>query len=70
MIVWSRTALESRFKFWIIPLLGVRASDASDLPMVGYLLELLCDGSLARANIKIKRPSPAESLQVPIPISG
>jgi hypothetical protein len=37
--------LKFRFKFQIMPALGVRASDASDLPMVGYLLELLCDGS-------------------------
>jgi hypothetical protein len=33
------------FRFWISPTLGVRASDASDLLMVGYLLELLCDVS-------------------------
>jgi hypothetical protein len=32
--------LKSGFKFRISPVLGVRASDASDLPMVGYPLEL------------------------------
>jgi hypothetical protein len=61
MIVWSRTTLKSRFRFWIIPLLGVRALDASDLLMVGYLLELLYDGSLARTTRRVRRPSPAES---------
>jgi hypothetical protein len=36
MIACTRTALKSRFKFRISPVLGVRASEASDLPMVGY----------------------------------
>jgi hypothetical protein len=35
IIAWTRTALKSGFKFWTKPLLDVRASDASDLPMVG-----------------------------------
>jgi hypothetical protein len=54
MIVWSCMALKSGFRFQIIPLLGIRASDASDLSMVGYQLELLCDGSPAGETIKIK----------------
>jgi hypothetical protein len=40
MIACTRTALKSGFKFQISPVLGVRACEASDLPMVGYLLEL------------------------------
>jgi hypothetical protein len=35
--------LKFGFKFRTKPSLGVRASDSSDLSMVGYLLELLCD---------------------------
>jgi hypothetical protein len=44
-IVWSCTTLKSGFRFWTSPTLGVRALDAYDLPIVGYLLELFCDGS-------------------------
>jgi hypothetical protein len=40
MIVWSLTILKFGFRFQIILLLGVRALDASDPPIVGYLLEL------------------------------
>jgi hypothetical protein len=40
MIDCTRTTLKSRFNFQICPVLGVRASEASDLPMVGYPLEL------------------------------
>jgi hypothetical protein len=40
IIVWNRATLKSRFRFWIIPALGDRALDASNLLMVGYLLEL------------------------------
>jgi hypothetical protein len=40
MIACTCTTLKSRFKFRISPVLGVRASEASDLPMVGYPLEL------------------------------
>jgi hypothetical protein len=47
-------ALKSEFRFWIILSLGVWASDASDLPMVGCLLELLWDGALAEATIMIR----------------
>jgi hypothetical protein len=43
MIACTRTALKSGFKFRISPVLGVRASEASDLPMVGYPLELWRD---------------------------
>jgi hypothetical protein len=32
--------LKSEFRFQTILLLGVRASDASDPPMAGYLLKL------------------------------
>jgi hypothetical protein len=70
MIVRSHMTLKYRFRFWIIPWLGVRALDTSDLLMVGYLLELLCDGSLIGATIKIRRPSPVESTQVLILILG
>jgi hypothetical protein len=40
MIACTRTTLKSEFKFRISHVLGVRASEASDLPMVGYPLEL------------------------------
>jgi hypothetical protein len=40
MIAYTRTSLKSGFKFRISPALGVRTSEASDLPMVGYTLEL------------------------------
>jgi hypothetical protein len=39
--------LKFKFRFWVIPSLDVRASDASDHLMVGYLLELLCEGAPA-----------------------
>jgi hypothetical protein len=63
-------ALNSGFRFRTIALLGVQPSDASDLTTVGYLLELLCDGSPAGATMKIGWPSPVESPQVLIPILG
>jgi hypothetical protein len=40
MIACTHTVLKSGFKFRISPVLGVRASEASDLPMVKYPLEL------------------------------
>jgi hypothetical protein len=40
MIACTRTTLKSGFKFRISHVLGVRASEASDLLMVGYPLEL------------------------------
>jgi hypothetical protein len=46
MIVWNCMTLKSGFRFQIIPALGVWASDTSNLPMAGYLLELVCDRSL------------------------
>jgi hypothetical protein len=49
IITWTRTALKSGFRFQAKPPLGVRASDASDLSMVGYLLEVLLDRSPFRA---------------------
>jgi hypothetical protein len=57
-------ALKSVFRFWIIPSLDVRASDASDLLMMGYQLELLCEGSPAGATMMIRRPFSVESPQV------
>jgi hypothetical protein len=54
MMVWSRTALKSGFKFWANLSLRVQASDASDLPMVEYLLELLCEGAPVGATIMIR----------------
>jgi hypothetical protein len=40
MIACTRTTLKSEFKFRISPVLGVRESEVSDLPMVRYPLEL------------------------------
>jgi hypothetical protein len=62
--------MKSRFIFWIIPSLDVRALDASDLPMMGYQLELLCEGPPARATMMIRWPSLVESPHVLPPISG
>jgi hypothetical protein len=56
MIVWSQMALKSKFRFWIILSLGVRASNASELPMIGYLLELFYEESPAGATIMMRRP--------------
>jgi hypothetical protein len=41
MTACTCTTLKSGFKFRISPVLGVRASEASDLPMLGYPLELV-----------------------------
>jgi hypothetical protein len=54
IIVLSHMALKSRFRFWIITSLGVWASDTSDLPMVGYRLELLCEGPPTGATLMIR----------------
>jgi hypothetical protein len=54
IIAWTRTTLKSGYKFQTKPPLGVRASDASDLSMVGYLLELLCDQSPFGATIRMR----------------
>jgi hypothetical protein len=60
MIGCTRTALKSRFRFRTNPTLGVWASNTSDLPVVGYSLELLQDRSLFRATIRIRQLSSAE----------
>jgi hypothetical protein len=52
IIAWTQTTLKYGSKFQTKPPLGIRASDASDLLMVGYLLELLCDQSPFGANHK------------------
>jgi hypothetical protein len=41
MIAWTRTTLKSGFRFRTNPALGVWASEISDLPIMGYPLELL-----------------------------
>jgi hypothetical protein len=51
IIAWTQTALKSGFTFRAKPPLGVWASDASDLLMVGYLLEVLLDRSPFRATM-------------------
>jgi hypothetical protein len=43
--------------------LGVRVSDASDLPTVGYLLEVLFDWSPFRATMQIRLLPSVGSLQ-------
>jgi hypothetical protein len=70
IIAWTRTILKSRFKFWTKPLLGVRVPDASDLPMVEYLLELLCDRSSFGATMQIRRFLFVGSPQALAPNSG
>jgi hypothetical protein len=57
--------LKSRFRFRANVSLGVRASNASDLPMIGYLLELFCKGALAGATMMMRRLSSTEFQQVP-----
>jgi hypothetical protein len=69
IIAWTRT-LKFEFKFWTKPPLGVRASDASDLPMVGYLLEVLFDRSPFEATMQIRQPHSAGFPQALAPISG
>jgi hypothetical protein len=70
IIAWTQTTLKSRFKFWTKPLLSVQASDASDLLMVRYLLELLCDRSPFGATMQIRRPLSTGSPHTLAPISG
>jgi hypothetical protein len=62
--------LKSGFRFWTNLSLGVQASHASALPMVGYLLELFCEGTLARVTMMIRQPSSVEFQQVLPPILG
>jgi hypothetical protein len=45
IIAWTQAALKPGFKFWTKLSLGVLASDASDLLMVGYLLVVVLDRS-------------------------
>jgi hypothetical protein len=66
----TRTTLKSGFRFRTKPPLGVRASDASILPMVGYLLELLCDRSPFGGTMQIRQPSSTVSPQAPASILG
>jgi hypothetical protein len=62
--------LKSGFRFWANLSLCVRASDTFDHPMVGYLLELFCEGALAGATMMMRQPSSVEFQQVRPPISG
>jgi hypothetical protein len=62
MIAWIQTALKPGFRFRTNPALGVWASDVSDLPIVGYPLELLQDRSLFGATIRMRQVSFAEFL--------
>jgi hypothetical protein len=57
IIAWTQTALKSIFKFWTKPSLSVQASDASDLSMVGYMLEGLFGRSPFGATMQIRRLS-------------
>jgi hypothetical protein len=70
MIDCTRTTLKYGFKFRISHVLGVQASDASDLPMVGYPLELWRGWSSFGATIQMRRLVLAELSQVLTPISG
>jgi hypothetical protein len=45
MMVWRRTMLKSGFRFRTSLLLVVRASDAWDSLIIGYLLELFWEGA-------------------------
>jgi hypothetical protein len=56
IITWTRTILESRFKFWTKCHSVLRGLNGSDLLMVGYLREVF-DRSPFRATMKIRRPS-------------
>jgi hypothetical protein len=70
MIAWTRTALKFGFRFQTNPVLGVWASDVSDLLIVGYPLELLRDRSLFGATIRMRQLSSAYLSQALAPISG
>jgi hypothetical protein len=69
-IAWTRTALKSGFNFQTKPPLGVRALNTSDLPMVGYLLEVLFDRSPFGITMQIRRPPSTGSPQALASISG
>jgi hypothetical protein len=66
----GREALVNSRSFRIIPSLCARASDASVLPMVWYLLELFCEDPPAGATMMMRRPSSVGSPHVLPPISG
>jgi hypothetical protein len=70
MITWTRTSLKSGFRFRPNPTLGVWAPDVSDLPIVGYPLELLRDRSPFGATIRMSRMSSADFPQALAPILG
>jgi hypothetical protein len=70
IIAWTRIVLKSGFRFQTKPPLDVQASDAFDLPIVGYLMKLLCDRSPFGAIMQIRRSPSAGSSQALAPISG
>jgi hypothetical protein len=69
-MVRSRTVLMYEFKFRANLLLGVRASYASDLLMVGYLLKLFWEGAPVGATMMMRQPSSVGFQHVLPPISG
>jgi hypothetical protein len=69
MITCTRMTLKSEFRFQTNPALGVWASVASDLPIVGYPLELLRARSPSGVTIRMRRPSSVEFRQALAPIS-
>jgi hypothetical protein len=70
MIVWTRTTLKSGFRFRANPTLGVWAWDFSDLPIVGYQLELLRDRSPFGAIIRMRWMSSVDLPQALVSILG
>jgi hypothetical protein len=62
--------LKSEFRFRTNPALGVWALDITDLPIIGYPLELLWDRSPFKATIRMRRLSSTEFPQALAPISG
>jgi hypothetical protein len=60
--------LKSGFRFRGNLSLCVRTTDASELPMVGYLLELFCEGTPAEATMMMRQPSSVEFQHVLPPI--
>jgi hypothetical protein len=70
MIIWTRMALKSGFRFQTNLTLWVWAPDVSDLPIVGYPLELWWDRSPFGATIRMKRLSSADSPHVLVSILG
>jgi hypothetical protein len=70
MIAYTQTVLKSGFRFRTTPVLGVWASDASDLSIVGYPLELLRDRSPFGTTIRMRQLSSTEFSQALAWISG